>query len=88
LASAAPGTVHVVETADQFAEHGDALTADLLVDAMVGTGFKPPLKGLAKSALEWVKGSRALILAVDLPSGWAADATAAGAVGWCFQPMR
>jgi NAD(P)H-hydrate epimerase len=84
LASAAPGTVHVVETADQFAEHGDALTADLLVDAMVGTGFKPPLKGLAKSALEWVKGSRALILAVDLPSGWAADATAAGAVGLVF----
>jgi NAD(P)H-hydrate epimerase len=84
LASAAPGTVHVVETAEEFSKHSDALTADLLVDAVVGTGFKPPLKGLAKSALEWVKGSRAPILAVDLPSGWAADATAAGAAGQVF----
>jgi NAD(P)H-hydrate epimerase len=84
LASAAPGTVHVVETADQIAKHSDALTADLLVDAVVGTGFKPPLKGLAKAALDWVKGSRAPILAVDLPSGWAADATGAGAVGQVF----
>jgi ADP-dependent NAD(P)H-hydrate dehydratase / NAD(P)H-hydrate epimerase len=84
LASAAPGAVHVVETADQFAKHSDALTADVLVDAVVGTGFKPPLKGLAKSALEWVKGSRAPLLSIDLPSGWAADATAAGVAGQVF----
>jgi hydroxyethylthiazole kinase-like uncharacterized protein yjeF len=84
LASASPGTVHVVETAEQFAKHSDALTADLLVDAVVGTGFKPPLKGLAKAALEWVKASRAPWLAIDLPSGWAADATGAAAVGLVF----
>jgi len=84
LASAAPGTVHVVETADQLARHNDALNADLLVDAVVGTGFKPPLKGLAKGALEWVKGSRAPMLAIDLPSGWAADTTVAKAVGLVF----
>ena len=62
LASAAAGTVHVVETAVQLAEHNDALNADLLVDAVVGTGFKPPLKGLAAAALEWVKASRARFL--------------------------
>jgi ADP-dependent NAD(P)H-hydrate dehydratase / NAD(P)H-hydrate epimerase len=84
LASAAPGTVHVVETADEFVKHGDALKADLLVDAVVGTGFKPPLKGLAKAALEWVKGSRASLLSIDLPSGWSADATGATAVGQVF----
>jgi hydroxyethylthiazole kinase-like uncharacterized protein yjeF len=84
LASAAPGTVHVVETADQFAKHSDALTADLLVDAVVGTGFKPPLKGLAKAALEWVKRSRAAVLSIDLPSGWSADATDAAAAGQVF----
>jgi len=77
LASAAPGTVHVVETAEELAGHKEALKADLLVDAVVGTGFKPPLKGLAAAALDWVKGSQAQILSVDLPSGWAADATAA-----------
>ncbi|HXR38831.1 MAG TPA: NAD(P)H-hydrate dehydratase [Terracidiphilus sp.] len=75
LASAVPGSVHVVETADELARHNEALKADLLVDAVVGTGFKPPLKGLALATYEWVKGSRAAVLAVDLPSGWAADAT-------------
>ena len=84
LASAAPGTVHVVETAEQLAVYNEALKADLLVDAVVGTGFKPPLKGLAKAALDWVQTSRVPILAVDLPSGWAGDATAAAASGPVF----
>ena len=84
LASAAPGTVHVVETAEELAGHKEALKADLLVDAVVGTGFKPPLKGLAAAALDWAKGSQASILSVDLPSGWAADATAALAAGTVF----
>ncbi len=84
LGSASPGTVHVVESAAELAVHNDALNADLLVDAVVGTGFKPPLKGLAKAALEWVKSSRAPILAVDLPSGWAADSTSATATGPVF----
>jgi ADP-dependent NAD(P)H-hydrate dehydratase / NAD(P)H-hydrate epimerase len=77
LASATPGTVHVIETAGDFARHNDALQADLLIDAVLGTGFKPPLKGLAKAALDWVKGSSAPVLSVDLPSGWPADATTA-----------
>jgi NAD(P)H-hydrate epimerase len=84
LASAAPGMVHVVETAEELAWHKGALEADLIVDAVVGTGFKPPLKGLALAALEWLKGSRAAVLAVDLPSGWAADETAATVTGPVF----
>src|SRR5579863_6254380 len=52
-----------------------ALAADLIVDAVLGTGFKPPIKGLALAALEWIKASRAPIVAVDLPSGWPANAT-------------
>jgi len=84
LVSARPNTVHVVETAEELAAHRAALKADLLVDAVVGTGFKPPLKGLAAAALDWVKGSRAPILSVDLPSGWAADSTEAAAAGAVF----
>ncbi len=84
LAAARPGTVHVVETAEQLARHSEALKADLVVDAVVGTGFKPPLKGLALAACEWVKGSQAQVLAVDLPSGWAADATGAAAPSVVF----
>jgi NAD(P)H-hydrate epimerase len=76
--------VRVVEKAEQLAAHADALRTDLLVDAVVGTGFKPPLKGLALAALEWVKGSSALILAVDLPSGWPADESAATVAGPVF----
>ena len=84
LASAAAGTVHVIETVEELGAHTEALNADLLVDALVGTGFKPPLKGLAAAALEWVKATRAPFLSVDLPSGWAADATEAAPAGPVF----
>jgi ADP-dependent NAD(P)H-hydrate dehydratase / NAD(P)H-hydrate epimerase len=77
LASPPHGLVHVVNAADELARHDGALTADLIVDAVLGTGFKPPMKGLALAAQEWVKSSHAPILAVDLPSGWAADETSA-----------
>jgi NAD(P)H-hydrate epimerase len=80
-----------IGAADELALHGDALAADLIVDAVVGTGFKPPLKGLAAAALTWVRQSDAAVLhptgknppvgtpvlAVDLPSGWPADETRA-----------
>jgi hydroxyethylthiazole kinase-like uncharacterized protein yjeF len=84
LASAAPGTVHVIESAVELANHNEALNVDLVIDAVVGTGFKPPLKGLAKSALEWIKTSRASFLSIDLPSGWAADSTNSAATGPVF----
>jgi len=71
------GRVEIVDSAEDLTEHSAALNADLVVDAVLGTGFKPPMRGLALAALEWVRESRAPILAVDLPSGWAADATKA-----------
>jgi len=71
------GAIHVVTTAEDLPKHKDALEADLIVDAVLGTGFKPPMKGLALDALDWLGSSSAPILAVDLPSGWPADETAA-----------
>jgi NAD(P)H-hydrate epimerase len=71
------GQVHVVTSAQDLASHRDALRADLIVDAVVGTGFKPPMKGMALIALEWLKKSQTPVLAVDLPSGWSADETGA-----------
>jgi NAD(P)H-hydrate epimerase len=96
--------VHVIETAEELALHAEALETDLILDAVVGTGFKPPLKGLALAALEWIKAASAPIsaptvlapptlatpipappiLAIDLPSGWPADQTAATAAGPIF----
>jgi ADP-dependent NAD(P)H-hydrate dehydratase / NAD(P)H-hydrate epimerase len=82
------GKIHVVTNAKALAMHNDALNADLIVDAVLGTGFKPPLKGLAPEALEWLNGRQAPvlapILAIDLPSGWPADETGATVVGPVF----
>ena len=50
--------------------------ADLLVDAVVGTGFKPPLRGLACVVRDALEKVRVPVLAVDLPSGWDADSYA------------
>jgi hydroxyethylthiazole kinase-like uncharacterized protein yjeF len=75
LHSAGSCRIAEIETEADLANHAHALRADLLVDAVLGTGFKPPLKGLVLAALDWVKGSSAPVLAVDLPSGWPADET-------------
>jgi NAD(P)H-hydrate epimerase len=60
-------TLHSAEVAACFAQ------ADLIVDSMVGTGFKPPLRGLAAAARDLIQPMPTLIVAVDLPSGWDAD---------------
>ncbi|HVN93335.1 MAG TPA: NAD(P)H-hydrate dehydratase [Terracidiphilus sp.] len=78
------GEIHVVGSAESLERHGAALDADLIVDAVLGTGFKPPMKGLALAACEWVKRSKAPVLAVDLPSGWPADETSAAVTGPVF----
>jgi len=49
------------------------LSADLFVDALLGTGFKPPVKGLYADAIEIMNASRAPVIAVDIPSGADAD---------------
>jgi NAD(P)H-hydrate epimerase len=82
------GRVHVVSSAPELAQHNDALAADLIIDALLGTGFKPPMKGLPLAALEWLRASTAPalapVLAIDLPSGWPADETAAAFSGPVF----
>ncbi len=55
--------------------------AGLLVDAVVGTGFKPPLRGLAASVREIVERLDVPVVAVDLPSGWDANSMAQSAEG-------
>lgn len=79
------GRVQVISSAGELNRHAAALQADLIVDALVGAGFKPPLKGLALAALDWIRAaSSAPILAVDLPSGWPADATSLTVDGPAF----
>lgn len=47
--------------------------ADLILDAVVGTGFKPPLRGLAAIVRDRINAMSTPVVAVDLPSGWDAD---------------
>jgi NAD(P)H-hydrate epimerase len=69
--------IHVVNSGSDLNAHRDALAADLVIDAVVGTGFKPPLKGLPLAALQWLQAAPrpVEVLSVDLPSGWPADST-------------
>jgi NAD(P)H-hydrate epimerase len=51
-----------------------ALTADVYVDAILGTGFKPPVSGLYAEAIAFLNASQSRVIAVDIPSGADADA--------------
>ena len=47
--------------------------SDLLIDAILGTGFKPPVSGLYAEAVARLNASPAVVIAVDIPSGADAD---------------
>lgn len=47
--------------------------ADLYLDAVLGTGFQPPLRGLALTLREQLLHVTQPVVAVDVPSGWDAD---------------
>jgi ADP-dependent NAD(P)H-hydrate dehydratase / NAD(P)H-hydrate epimerase len=51
-----------------------ALQADLYLDAVLGTGFKPPVSGLYAEAIVIINASRVPVIAIDIPSGADADA--------------
>ena len=53
---------------------------ELVVDAIFGTGFKPPVKGEAGKVIEEINGSGVPVVAVDVPSGLSAD------TGEVFEP--
>jgi hydroxyethylthiazole kinase-like uncharacterized protein yjeF len=77
LHKAQPG-VPVTEVLSEADLHTSAIAkllaeADVILDAMVGTGFKPPLRGLAAAVRDMLQTMPTPIVAVDLPSGWDAD---------------
>ncbi|MGD9985017.1 MAG: NAD(P)H-hydrate epimerase, partial [Porticoccaceae bacterium] len=50
-----------------------ALTADVLVDALLGTGIARPVTGAHAAAIAAINGAGIPVLAVDIPSGLHAD---------------
>ena len=72
-----PVTPLWVSEEQQFekAEVQQALKAELIVDAILGTGFKPPIKGIAAKAVDLINNANGWVVAIDLPSGMDADTT-------------
>src|ERR1039458_4730409 len=49
------------------------VNCDLLVDAVLGTGFHPPVKGFYADAIAAMNGSDKPMVAVDIPPGHGSD---------------
>ncbi|HEY4841866.1 MAG TPA: NAD(P)H-hydrate dehydratase [Terriglobales bacterium] len=56
------------------ADAAEIFSADIIVDAILGTGFRPPVSPLYAAAIAKMNASGAPIVAVDIPSGVDADA--------------
>jgi NAD(P)H-hydrate epimerase len=72
--------IQTIKTSQQFGEQLPALaSADLLVDALFGTGLEHPLEGLWEEVVETLNAVNTPVLAVDIPSGL--DASSAEVIG-------
>jgi hydroxyethylthiazole kinase-like uncharacterized protein yjeF len=82
--SCSPVIVHETSALDT-SNAAEIFSADLVVDAILGTGFRPPVSPLYAAAIGKMNAGAAPIVAVDIPSGADADAMqvrgAAGAAG-------
>lgn len=54
--------------------------ADLVVDALFGTGFQGKVKGLHLAAIQWMNNQKARRISIDIPSGVDASTGAVGNV--------
>src|SRR5271155_3670496 len=72
--STAPITVKEEVDLDRSGQQALLQGAHLFIDAVLGTGFRPPMRGLAIAGRKLLERySRTPVVAVDLPSGWDAD---------------
>jgi len=44
-------------------------SADIIVDAIFGTGFSGKVKGIYRKAIQWINGQRCFVASVDIASG-------------------
>jgi len=66
----------VIRSADELRSEAarKALAGDLLIDAILGTGFRPPVSELYADAIRALNATGLPVVAVDIPSGADADA--------------
>ncbi|HEX3819864.1 MAG TPA: NAD(P)H-hydrate dehydratase [Candidatus Sulfotelmatobacter sp.] len=70
-----PIAATVVRSSAELKSLQQSLDSDLCLDAILGTGFRPPVTALYADAIQFMNASRAPVVAVDIPSGADADAT-------------
>jgi len=68
-----PVIVHDLSGLDST-DAAEIFAADVIVDAILGTGFRPPVSPLYAAAIVKMNAASAPIVAVDIPSGADADA--------------
>ncbi len=59
-------TLQVISSSRQFSK---LPSAELIVDAIFGTGFSGTVKGIAADAIRWINRQSARVASVDIPSG-------------------
>ena len=71
-----PNAGIVVRSGEDLAQNGldEVFRADVLVDAILGTGFRPPVRGLYAEAIQRTNAATCPVVAVDISSGADADA--------------
>jgi NAD(P)H-hydrate epimerase len=69
-----PAPPTFVRSEDELRAVQELFNSDLLIDAILGTGFRPPVTGLYASAIAMMNAAAAPVVAVDIPSGADADA--------------
>ena len=62
-----------VGTPEELKQARAVFEADVLIDAILGTGFRPPVSVLYASAIAALNASNAPVVAIDIPSGADAD---------------
>src|SRR5213075_788477 len=67
------GVVEVTNAQEWELHFREVSECDLIVDAIVGTGFHGPLTGLLETVVADVNGLGVPVVAIDLPTGVSAD---------------
>jgi NAD(P)H-hydrate epimerase len=72
---APPPYIAIQESELELPDAAEIFAAEIFLDAILGTGFRPPVSALYAAAITKMNAASAPIVAIDIPSGAEADAT-------------
>lgn len=71
-------TIRELGIREDIAPLGIDRTADVIIDGLLGTGIRPPLRDPAPAVIAAINASAVPVIAIDVPSGLDADTAAGG----------